>query len=462
MTTSPTINSAAIAADIRIEQFVAQYENRPRQRTPLWLAARPHQIGSSEVAGLMGLSSYANMVSVVASKAGLRTWSGGSVACWWGTMFETAIERVVAIDCGTRLRGTDISVPSSFVGHANSPDGYCALNLFLTTEGQWEIASTDGPAVERARDRPVITIIVLLEFKCPYRRQPKKGIIPKHYRPQLWSGLGCAPIANYALFVDAVFRKCSLWNLGNTTGYDWTYHRERKSEDWTTPVAWGFTAVFAPDVDTPRGRPLSREEAEELGDGMEMDFDVDYGREGWNLHHRYFGIPYDSSKLSAREGRPFCPELIDFGDCDKEIFETMLRHLNDGGFPSKHVGPCFPDGRGAALLSDTEIGAAIDAESAAPPPGHFLLGVIPWKLFEREDIFEPRRPGFFKELRPLIAETLAAASTIRGAENPQLAFTEFAAKHRQRKQRKRTGKKGARAPKTAVSPENLQSLFDAC
>ena len=41
------------------------------------------------------------------------------------------------------------------------------------------------------------SVMVLFEFKCSFiRRVSKVEFIPRHYRPQLWSGLAIAPVAH--------------------------------------------------------------------------------------------------------------------------------------------------------------------------------------------------------------------------------------------------------------------------
>jgi hypothetical protein len=451
-----------------IERFVALHAGRPRQRTEAWLAGKATSIGGSEVAALMGWNPYSNFGGVVGAKAGLRTWDGASVACWWGTMFEPVIERFVEVDCGTRLAGTDISVPagagSGLRGrHANSPDGYAVLTIYLGDPGSWRLLSTDAATQTAAAGRPRAEIIALLEFKCPYRRRPK-GSIPRHYRPQVWSGLALSPIAHFGVFVDAGFRKCALWNFGPRGGYDGTYHRERKNPLWTTPIAWGLTGVYAPRLDAPRAEAPEGRLAKLNAPGMlappdaeALDAGASPAYEAWLLHYENFGLPLESPEEAARAGRPFGPDPIDFGDCSKGTFETMMLHLSQGGFRAEHVGPCFADGRGAPLKDDTEIGRAIAALAAAPPRHHYLLGVLPWKLFEVDYAFLERRPGFLGEVGPLIHECLDAAAQIREAADPAKEYREYLVALGAAKR----GGPRTQKERSAVSDADVQSLFDA-
>jgi len=413
--------------DLMIESFVALHASRPRQRSAGWLAGRERTIGSSELAALMGMNPYQGVASTVASKAGLRRWEGGGVACWWGTLFEPAAEALLALETGATLRGTDISVPAGFAGHAGSPDGYCAAWLFSdpARDGAWRLLTTDEATQKEAEGCPRARQTLLLEFKCPYRRLPKSGV-PKHYRPQLWSGLALAPIAHRALFVDTVFRKCPLWSLGPGGEYDWDYHRERRPAYWGGAVAWGLTGVYAP-------LPGRRARASRAGAGAGADADRPWKPEelggggdddaayvAWQLYAESLGL-----ELELREGAPAAGP-VDFGSCEAPHFERALDFAaNRGALPFEHVGPCFPDGRGADLRSAPAIGAAVDALAAAPPEGHYLLGVLPWKIFEINYAFEERRPGFLDEVRPLVEKALGQAAAIREAADPHEAFQEL-------------------------------------
>lgn len=440
--------------DKLIDQFVALYTDRPRQRSEAWLAGRAGTIGSSELAALMGMNPYQGLAATVASKAGLKGWTGGGVACWWGTFFEPAAEALLAVEVGSTPKGTDISVPAAFAGHAGSPDGYCVVGAYRDPEhgGAWSLVTTDAAAQARAEEAAVVRQIVLLEFKCPYRRMPK-GDIPKHYRPQLWSGLALAPIAHRALFVDTAFRKCALADLGPSAAYDWDYHRERRPERWGGAYAWGLAAVYAPAPAARRKRAAPEGAAGAAGAPGAGDHAApprDPAREAWGLYAALLG--QQPELVPAGDGVRLVAGPADFGDCDNAAFEKMLGYAaNEGLLRHEHVGPCFPDGRGPDLRTGEAIGAAIDALGEAPPEGHYLLGVFPWKIFEVSYVFAERRPGFFDEVRPLIDRALGLATAIRGAPDPNEAY---------RAQFEPALKKSAAPPPGAASAEEFFDWLD--
>lgn len=467
------LESAAYAdldLDKVLDTFVAQHAGRHRQRTPGWVRDKASSIGGSEIAALMGLNPYSSFDKVVAAKMGLNPFTG-NIACRWGTLLESAIERFVEIDCGTRLAGTDISVPSPAGSglqgrHANSPDGYGVVAMFLDADeedpaGFWRLLTTDAETQARAKGRPTKRVIALVEFKCPYSRQPK-GVTPTQYEPQIWSGLALSPIAHLGLFIDAAFRRCALWSLGPAPGYDTSYHRERRVARWGPPIAWGLTGIFAPRLDARDSASAGAADVKDEDIEVDLSFAeggiaVNAAYEAWLLHYKAFGKPFESPKEAARAGRAFGPAPIDFGAGEKEIFDTMMLHLDKGRFQAEHVGPCFPDGRGAALGTKEEIRSAVAALGARPPPGHYLLGVMPWKMLEVDYAFVERRPGFLAEISPLVHSCLDLAAELGAAPDPAAAY--YARLEGSRMKSWAAGEKAAGAP--SVSAAQVQDLFDA-
>lgn len=446
-------DGSSLCLDCLAARFVALHAGAPRQRSAEWLARKSTMIGGSEVAALMGMNPYATFEAVVAAKAGLSAFGGG-VACWWGTLFESAIERFVEVDCGTRLVGTDISVPAPpgppdlRALHANSPDGYGVVSAYGSEP--LRLLATDRASRAAAEGLPVERFIALFEFKCPYRRRPT-GAVPRHYRPQLWSGLALSPVARRGVFVDAAFRKCALWALGGEPGFDREYHRDPAGAYADCPVAWGLTAVYAPRLDAPRARAPTAAKTDSPAAGPPAP---DAAYEAWLLYARYFGAKPESPAEAARAGRPFAPDPVDFGDCAPPVFDAMMALVDRGAFRTAHCGPCFPDGRGAPLGSGRAVGAAVDRLAAAPPEHCYLLGVIPWKVCEVVYALVERRAGFLAELAPLAAECLAQAARVRAAADPAAALAAYQAERRARL--------GAppEAP-GAVGAADLQALFDA-
>ena len=428
-----------------VDAFVELHGKAPRQRSAAWLAKKQFVVGGSELAALIGWSPYSSFEKVLGQKCCFPAWAG-NVACRWGTFFEAVCERLLEIDCGTRVSGTDIHVDAGWLGyrgHANSPDGYCVLNLVRekpgqpagsSLAGQWAILHTDQE-INAARHERRATI-VLLEFKAPYSRRPKAGI-PRHYRPQVWSGLDLSPMAEFGLYVDTVFRICALEDLGDTPEYNASYHR-RDKQAWGRPVAWGMSAVYAPVLG--RRTHLTKVPGEA-------------GHEAWRMRYSYFGLLPDAETVDP----------IDFGSCSAQVFDAMLGYVDSGAYRARHVDPRFADGRGN--LFD---GSAVALLSAEAPAGCYLLGIIPWKVFEINYVPVPRNPGFLASVQDQIEELVALAEQIRAAAVPADAYASLCRERAVAKQRtkqraeQQTGRsKPGRPAQPAATAAEIQDLFDS-
>ena len=98
--------------------------------------------------------------------------------------------------------GGQIYIRAVNVGY--SPDGYCIVSLTKCGKGR-HIHTTVNVPSEADRD------IVLLEYRAAYRRKPN-GRIPHYYKFQIWMGLDLSPIASFGLYVEVVYRLCTLNN----------------------------------------------------------------------------------------------------------------------------------------------------------------------------------------------------------------------------------------------------------
>jgi hypothetical protein len=435
-----------------LEEFVALHAG-VSQRSPAWYLAMATTVGGSEMAALMGWNPYATEYDVVTAKVaslqGGSTWTGGGLACWWGTLLEDTIEAYVALDLGSPVLGADICV-CAVAGHRNSPDGYIVAKVYPGRDGADHLWTTN-----RGTDEPMSPRILLLEFKCPLTRQPT-GSVPRQYTPQVWSGLAVSPVAHSGLFVDSVFRKCALGDLGDTPAYDTAFHdrddpaRAEKSH----PLAWGLIMVYAPLLDAPLAVRLGwRGDSWAPGDPDPEAPDADAAQAAWQIHSAYFGLQL----------RGPTRDVADLGDMEGRLFARTLGLVDRKRFRVSRTAPCFFDGRGAALQTDRAIGAAVERARTCPPPGHWLLGVLPWKLFEVYYVPVRRRAGFMAEMLPLITEVHRAASVALASADPgaYLRERERARESRADGEAEANAKACANARASSPMDLGLQDLFDS-
>ena len=487
MQNSDAIGRPKSAAELEalLEWFVSIHKGM-RQRDASWYTAMGTTIGGSEVAALLGCNPYSKPHDIVESKVamlrGLDKWRGGA-ACDWGVLFEDIIASYVEIDLGGRILGDDICV-QRYPGHRNSPDGYIVAHWTAPDSGAPTLESVAAAQVwttDMCPSRATLPRILLLEFKCPMSRQVN-GDVPKQYRPQLWSGLAVSPVAHLGLFVDAMFRKCALADLGPDAGYDTSYHsRDSISQDsisYEGAVAWGLVGVYAPARSAPRharfgwrGTEWAEGDPVAVGQG-EMASVVDGAAAAWRMRQAAESdggvatLPEDlilPDLIDASLADSGCPavtspadtdsfSVIDMGAADGALFEQILRAVVDG----KHMKclrlpPCFRDGRGLDLHSAAAVVREIGKLRSAAPAHHELLAVLPWKLFNVAYVPVARRANFMEELAPLIADVHRRVAAALASADPDAHL---------RAARPATRPRTPRAATSDVSADMMQALFN--
>jgi hypothetical protein len=331
-----------------IDQFVALFNNDVKQRDSNWYKLMGITIGGSEIASIMGLSPFTSFYKVVESKIeickGLKQWNDiDTLSCWWGTVFEGIITKYVEFDLGNKIKGANICI-QKYEGHRNSPDGYMIVH-FYKEDGQYCIWTTD-------LDKSIIelSIIVLIEFKCPITRKVT-GDIPKYYVPQVLSGLSVSPIAYKGLFVDALFKKCSIKDLGNNPTYDYNFHKKNIKSCTGLPIAWGSITIYlSTGVNKTSPKIINLLDLYKNNDGV-----------------------------------------VDLGLICQDAFSLIMARINDKTLLASKSTVVFPDGRGSPkAINDEDI------------QGYTIYAHLPWKLFDVTYILIDREPNFLENIMPLI------------------------------------------------------------
>jgi len=346
-----TNNTKTMILNDLIDNFIKIYNNDIKQRDANWFKLMGTTVGGSEVAAIMGLSPYSSFYKVVESKIeickGNKPWNSiESLSCWWGTLFEDVITKYVEIDLGNVIKGTSICI-QKYEGHRNSPDGYIVAN-FYRKDNKYHLWTSD-----LSYEIIELTMILLLEFKCPITRRVT-GDIPKYYKPQVLSGLAVSPLAHKGLFVDATFRKCSIEQLGNTPDYDINFHKKIGKD--LNPIAWGAITIH-----------------------IQQSKDLSIIK---NIYEECFGIDY----INGEEN-----DIIDLGDVSYNIFNDIIALVNDKQLITTTSTVCFADGRGDKNILDLRQRSNC-----------FIVAVLPWKLFDVSYVPVDREPNFLENIYPLI------------------------------------------------------------
>jgi len=223
--------------------FVAKWKGI-RQRDKEWYDLMGLTIGGSEIAAIMGKNKYSSREKVIADKVcmlfGENNFNGGA-ACNWGILFEDALCPCIEDIFETKIYGDSIVI-QVYTPHRNSPDGYMVVGTFFAEGINCKVKHGDtGICTKYDVETATGELLLLLEFKCPHTR--RVATVPEHYAMQVQSGLMVSPIADLGLFVDAMFRKCKLADLGTIT-YDRNYHNRDRAPYPVTVIAYGIILVF--------------------------------------------------------------------------------------------------------------------------------------------------------------------------------------------------------------------------
>ena len=201
------------------QAFLKERQTGLVQRSKAWVKARQHTIGASEIAVLTGASPFDTPASLIRKKLHAPDLSK-NVACAWGKLFEPFARAYIEWEHNTQVFGNTISLNLAedhpLYGKVTcSPDGY-----FQALDGS----------------------IVLLEFKCPFKRKIAVNKTAALYRDQVQTGLALSgELVTKGLFVDACFRMCYLSQLGMSLAHNAGPHSATIHKTKTPfPRAWGI------------------------------------------------------------------------------------------------------------------------------------------------------------------------------------------------------------------------------
>jgi hypothetical protein len=213
----------------QLHKFVENNAELAEQGSAEWLEMRKKIIGGSELSTVLGKNPYNKIDNLVADKIGLTQFRG-NIATRWGRLFEE-LSRII--------------MEMILINDRN--DEYC---IFETGSLEGAIPhhrfSPDGLSVFLYKNKGLLQfLLTLLEFKSPLRSVPN-GLIPEYYIPQIQAGLCDIDISEIGLFINNMYRKCSLSDLNLSTTYDTVFHASdiKKQFKPEIPVAYGIIGFY--------------------------------------------------------------------------------------------------------------------------------------------------------------------------------------------------------------------------
>lgn len=186
----------------KLKSFLDKHKYVPEQRSAEWYANRKYTIGGSEMAVIAGCNPYKKIRDLVENHLGIKTFNG-NINTYWGTVLEDIAIHILEKELHCKIHETG-SLPGAVVYQKFSPDGLVYLEH--------------------------LDKVALIEIKNGARRIPN-GRVPAHYKPQIFAGLDSIKVADFALFVDVMFRRCSLKDFAFNTKFDTEIHPDKPVDD---------------------------------------------------------------------------------------------------------------------------------------------------------------------------------------------------------------------------------------
>ena len=418
-----------------LNHLLYQNKDLAPQGSPEWLAIRNFTIGGSEISTITGDNCYNKLENLVAQKVGFSKFNG-NIACRWGKIFECVTQRLTERILNIEQIHETGSLEGAITHQRYSPDGLGVVKIICESEVDGEIIETEEYC------------IVLFEYKSPYSSIPM-GIIPKHYLPQVKAGLCSIPITDFAIFINNLYRKCSMDDLNTSLNYDTGFHSRDKKFVPEIVLALGVNIFYQ--------TPEQKIKFINLYNSLYKDnysYDSSYDSsddssddEAENVFNK-INIP--KSYNSIPEIYKYIKNIIDNnekikkGEIEKE--ETNETHIRDFGksyygdfnsllelydkelvsvhFCEPHICESYYDNpflntqnKKPKDLSQLDVlNISIEKYKKEIAEYNNSIGYLPWKLFKSDIIYEARDSEYLNRYASDIERTLNIVKDIHNAD----------------------------------------------
>jgi len=367
-----------------IDKILEDNKHAPAQGSAEWLAGRKFTVGGSVMAGIIGKNVPGNKASTIRSlatqKVGLSRFPSKK-QMRWGNICEPISRMYTEHVLRTKIDETG-AIPGRIKHLKYSPDG-----LGVVSMSRMEKRLTDLYIPWKRYDGLKEYANVLFEYKNPFSRVPKAGVIPVGYQIQMQTGMYTIENMEMGLFVDSVVRKCKLYDLNHTNTYEAAYFNDKPMLT-NDPICYGFMGVCQSISDMIDEENDSEESEESEFDFEDADFldtlnTLDCSEPSFAPDHSH-GFCEKNILAHGDHG-----EYIDFGNCSEHNFDVMATGVINGRFEAYYTQPR----RSGPFRFYQEWNKFLEFCDAG---GYQPIGLMPWKLFQLELVPLKKDPNFFK------------------------------------------------------------------
>lgn len=440
-----------------LQQLIDENKDLAPQGSPEWLAIREYNIGGSEMSIITGENCFSKIDSLVAQKTGFIKFNG-NLACRWGKMFEVITQRLTEIILNIDTIHETGSLKGVVPHQRYSPDGLGIVKLNCEAEFGDEMIETKEYC------------IVLFEYKSPFSSVPS-GFIPKHYLPQVKTGLCSIPLADFAIFINNLYRKCSMQDLNETIDYHKEFHTRDKKFIPENTLALGvnifyqtkeqsalfintFGYMFKNNSDNSDEHNL--DELYDSDDSNESNEDNSHNIFNQISNYQkpksysYYETPnihkYIENIITSSVGESI--HIRDFGKSYYTDFNNLME-LYDKGFLSIYY--CEP-----YIFDEYYNDPFLVAQNKSPKSqidsrkwfkkeidlsqtiynykqiienfnngDKKIIGYMPWKLFKSDIIYQGREPNYIKKYEANIQKTINIIKDINTSSTEDVRISKF-------------------------------------
>jgi hypothetical protein len=282
----------------------------------------------------------------------------------------------------------------------------------------------------------------LFEFKAPLRSLPD-GKIPKHYRPQIQTGMITIPMVEVSIFVNNCFRKCSIKDIGFSPVYDVKFHdgdltkKITKKQRFADVLACGIICFYQTMENYNLALTLCGYNSESDSES-ESDFnDVFNQPEIDNSSRNYSNTEYDIDLLMGTREK-----VLDLGVSHSRMLDRLLElceekrvhmvyypmilnqsAINELEFIQEHkkVRAADPNLNPKKIIKDN----LDEFEQYCIDQEYHPIGYMPWKLLKSDIIMETPEESWKDQIEPVILDAIQKIDDILGSANPREKYLEY-------------------------------------
>jgi hypothetical protein len=423
-----------------LQTLIEQNKDLAPQGSQEWLTIRECSIGGSEMSIITGDNCFSKLDSLIAQKIGFSKFNG-NIACRWGKIFEGVTQKITKHILDIDNIYETGSLEGAVKNQRYSPDGLGIVKFHCETKFGNEIIETEEYC------------IVLFEYKSPYSSIPM-GVIPKHYLPQVKTGLCSIPIADFAIFINNLYRKCPMDDLNIGLNYDKEFHLRDKNFTPDIVLALGMNIFYQTPEQMKNFMDKyileSKIESSESDDTSSSDVSETSNCESDDAQSIFNQITNSVKISNPSYDMPAIYKYIekiiklnsidvkstdfkstdfkstrDFGKSYYGDFNNLLELYDQGLISVYYCEPhiCesyydnpFLNGQNKKPAVLTNLNTSIENYIKIIDEFPGKIGYLPWKLFKSDIIYEEREPNYVKKYEGEIEKTINIIKNINNSK----------------------------------------------